>query len=248
MRAITSMGGSKDMYLAPELLLTLARLKLALGKESEGRQLLVRATDVVEAMLTHTSQLTTRDALLTTMSNLYTARFALAAQHNNVTEAFNVIEQIRGRVISELLMSGPQISDLDNLNATIEDKIAALKLRIVKASSDEQRRALLDDLFYTEQARWISNVPKQGAVRARLLLRPPAIALQQVQNVLRPDELLLEYVLDGPRSYCLRIDRSSARLIELPARQEIDSETSSLLDEISKGKKVDNRESSCIGP
>jgi tetratricopeptide (TPR) repeat protein len=155
-RAIASMGGTKDMYLAPELLLTLARLKLALGKESEGRLLLARATDVVEAMLTHTGQLTTRDALLTTMSTVYTARFALAAEHNNVTEAF------------------------------------------------------------TEQARWISNVPKQGVVRARLLSRPPVIALQQVQNVLRPDELLFgirfgrfAFLLSSDRSIIRSCDRAS---------------------------------------
>jgi tetratricopeptide (TPR) repeat protein len=57
---------SHDMYLAPSILLTIARMKIALGKDEQASALLQRATDVIEGMLSHTTDVRARDAMLAT--------------------------------------------------------------------------------------------------------------------------------------------------------------------------------------
>ena len=54
--AIASSGQNHDMYLAPELMLTLARIKRQLHRDTEAEALFGRATDVVEGMLAHTTE------------------------------------------------------------------------------------------------------------------------------------------------------------------------------------------------
>jgi len=58
-------------------------------------------------------------------------------------------------------------------------------------------------------------------------LRAEPASLEQLRRVLRPDELLLEYVLNNNASFCLRATRESARIVTLPA-------SSSLLDNLVK--------------
>jgi tetratricopeptide (TPR) repeat protein len=121
-------GESKSMYLAPEILLTLARLTAAQHRDSEAEEYFNRATDVVEGMLAHTTEIRTRQALLTTMSYVYTDHFAMAAKNNDIERAYRIIERVRGRIISELLINKPELKELDELNPEIEDKITSLKL------------------------------------------------------------------------------------------------------------------------
>jgi len=53
--AIASADQNRDMYLAPDLILTLARLKRELHQDEEAEVLFRRATEVVEGMLAHTA-------------------------------------------------------------------------------------------------------------------------------------------------------------------------------------------------
>jgi hypothetical protein len=67
--------------------------------------------------------------------------------------AFAIIEQVRGRFISELLVNKNSALNLDEANASLEDRISFLKLQLVKAPTDRQRQKVGDQLFFTEQAR-----------------------------------------------------------------------------------------------
>jgi CHAT domain-containing protein len=63
------------------------------------------------------------------------------------------------------------------------------------------------------------------------LWHPPE--LRDVQALLTPDELILEYVLDEPRSFCLSISRSEARITKLNAgRQQIEEFTTHYLSQV----------------
>lgn len=213
--AIALAGESKDMYLVPELLLTLARLRIAQHDDDGADVILNRATDIVEGMLANTVEPRTRQGLLTTMSDVYTQHFALAAKHNNLAQAYSIIEQIRGRMISEVLVNQPLLRDLDALTPAAQDKITSLKLQLVRSSDEKKRRELIEELFYTEQERWTKR-------NTRGLLRKPQTSLSQTRRSLQKSEVLLEYVLDEQQSYCLLLSQSEARLIRLPERHSIE--------------------------
>ena len=59
-----------------------------------------------------------------------------------------------------------------------------------------------------------------------------AIPLEQIQQALRNDELLLEYVLSEPASYCLAITREAIDLVRLAPRTQIDSVADRYLKEV----------------
>ena len=63
-------------------------------------------------MLAHTKSMGLRQNLLTTMGKVYTAQFELFARRNDVDQSYKVIERVRGRIVTELIVSRPQIADL----------------------------------------------------------------------------------------------------------------------------------------
>lgn len=223
--------GGKDMYLVPELLLTRARLNLAMQKRNEAQILLRRATDNVEGMLSHMARPATRQSLLTIMGKVYTANFQLAAERKNASEAYRIIEQVRGRIISELLFTNPRREDFDRLNSPLEDKIADLKIRLVSSSSPKNRSLLLDQLFYTEIGRWVEQEMSQTPSIVKQL---PTVTLKLLQKALKPNEILLEYVLAEPQSYCLAITATSTRIIPLTSKEKLDAQVASLAKAVQK--------------
>jgi CHAT domain-containing protein len=227
--ALTACQYSHDMYLAPSILLTIGRMKLALGKDDQAGALLQRATDIIEGMLSHTTEVHARDAMLATMSNVYKTHFALAAKHNNVNQAFAIMEQVRGRFTSELLVNKKELRDLDDTNAELEDQISLLKLQLVKATNEKQRRAIADRLFYTEQARWV-QLRNTGLRHARVPL------LRQFRSELPSGQLFLEYVLGDDASYCLVVSKAETRIVRLAGQQLIQADATKLLDVIRDGR------------
>jgi hypothetical protein len=91
---------------------------------------------------------------------------------------------------------------------------------------------LLDTLFAAEQL--LSPVRKTNAPLGSAIDRRKPIPLRTLQASIHPDEMLLEYVLAEPQSYCLRITRGGAAITVLPAgRKRIDDLVESYLNAIS---------------
>jgi tetratricopeptide (TPR) repeat protein len=227
--ALTGCQDSKDMYLVPSILLTVARLKIALHEDTEAGLILQRATDVIEGMLVHTSDLRARDAMLAAMSDVYRLHFALAARHHDVAKAFSIIEQVRGRYISELLVNKQKIHDLDEPNPALEDRITALKIQLVTATTAVERQNVSDRLFYTEQARWVH-------LRNAALRSSPLVSLARFRSSLPSGELFLEYVLTDDASYCILISKEEARIVRLAGQGTIRASVEMLLDNVRNGR------------
>jgi CHAT domain-containing protein len=73
---------------------------------------------------------------------------------------------------------------------------------------------LLDELFAAEQL--LAPVRKESSALKPNSGRPKPVPIKSFQDSLRPDEMALEYVLDEPESYCLRITRSRVDVVVLP--------------------------------
>ena len=94
-----------------------------------------------------------------------------------------------------------------------ERTISELRLKLMAARSTDEVRSLRDQIFMTEQARWITP----GASLLKTKWRE-AVGIEQIQQALAPSVVLLEYVIADPTSYCLTISRNGSRIVRSAAR------------------------------
>jgi CHAT domain-containing protein len=215
--AADSTQNSGDLYLLPLRLQSLAQLQASQGKYSEASQTYDRASDVLDAMIGNVRSAAGKIGLINAMSSIYTDHFALVADHlNDPAKAFSVVEHARGRVTTELLMSGKPPESPEELE--IEKQISRLNLELGKAKSAEQVHQIRDKIFLAEEARWVT--PASPIWKSEPWQTTP---LDRIRAGLNADELVLEYVLAQPHSYCLVVSRDSAHIVPLPNRQAIET-------------------------
>jgi CHAT domain-containing protein len=215
--AADSTQNSADLYLLPLRLQSLAQLQASQGEYSEASQTYDRASDVLDAMIGNVRSAAGKIGLVNAMSSVYVDHFALVADHlNDPAKAFSVVEHARGRVTTELLMSGKPPESKEELE--IEKQISRLNLELAKAKSAEQMRQIRDKIFLAEEARWIT--PASGTWKSQPWQTMP---LERVRDILPTNQLVLEYVMAQPHSYCIAISRDSARIVKLADRESIET-------------------------
>ena len=225
--AVEATGDSKDMYLAPERMRLLAELEVALGNSTAADELYQRATDIIEGMVSSAPDTPARLALLSEMSPIFVSHFVLAAESGRTSDAFSIIEQVRGRIAVDSILNQEPSPTFD---FQTEDRIRRLKVALVRAGTMRQRRSLLDDLFVAEQMRWSNRTEKPPAAQ------PPQFEMQEVQRELPGDQAVLEYVLGDVASYCLVLERSSARIVKITSGDRIERLADAYIAEIRAGE------------
>jgi CHAT domain-containing protein len=149
--------------------------------------------------------------LIKASSDIYAQHFSLVADRfNNPRKAYEIVEQVRGRVATDLLMAGSIASEEAKKT---ERAIAELRLKLMAARSTADVRKIRDQIFLVEQARWVT--PEVNILKTR---SAETIELERVQKTLAPTAVILEYVVANPKSYCLVISRSSSRIVPLPGK------------------------------
>jgi len=215
--AADSTQNSGDLYLLPLRLQSLAQLQASQGKYSEASRTYDRASDVLDAMIGNVRSAAGKIGLVNAMSSIYVDHFTLVADHlNDPAKAFSVVEHARGRVTTELLMSGRPPESQEELE--IEKQISRLNLELAKAKSAEQIRQIRDKIFLAEEARWVT--PASGTWKSQPW---QTIPLERVRDSVATNQLVLEYVMAQPHSYCLAISRDFARIVQLADRESIES-------------------------
>jgi CHAT domain-containing protein len=172
------------------------------------------------------------------MDSVFQARIRLEGlRGEDPSRMFTVLEQVRGRSLLELLLSTP-LSDVakpPELHA-VERRIAALQSRLLRAQDRNERQRLLDEIFDAEEQ--LAPISTELFERTRTRPRAP-VTLQNVQAVLRRDEVLLEFALSEPHSYSVVATRSTARVHRLPGRQALYDRLEPLLKSVREGGQPD---------
>ena len=194
--AVESTRTSNDIYLLPLRLQTLAQLQVSQGKYPDANATYDRASDILDVMIGNVKSANAKVGLITSMSSIYSEHFALLADHlSDTAKAFSVLEHARGRVTTDLLTS---VRPLDTpAEDEIEKQINRLNLELTKANSAEQIRKLRDQIFLTEQRRWLiatSDTWKSDPWET--------IPLERARESVPTNAIMLEYVLAEPHSYC----------------------------------------------
>ncbi len=236
-RGIDASQAVGDTYYLPRDLASLAEIKAIRGDIQGADALWEQATDVLEGMLVNAPGAYARSTLVAVMSDIYVRHFLATAQQNNVGRAFRIVERARGRSIADLMGHREATRRPAPIQVSLERQIATLQVALLRSNDPGERGQLLEQLFETERRRALalSGHPNRYNVR-----RP--VTLRNVQQSLQPDELMLEYVLADPASYCIALTRESARLIKLPSsRQHVEALVSDYLSQVRSRKSAEER-------
>jgi len=200
-----------DRYYVPRNLTVLADLKARQGHVAEAEDLYQQAEDVIDGMLGQADSYWD-SSIAAAMSETYLQHFELLSKQGDTARAFQVVERVRGRTLATALTDGRANSQSENNEATTADRyVSNVQLKLMQSNNPVERQYLLDELAEYE---WRSRLAwNQGGKSFPIKPAP----LTQIQGSLQPDEVLLEYVLDEPTSFCAVISPTTAIIKMLPS-------------------------------
>ena len=216
--AIDIMRKLEDRYHLPEHLALLADLEVRKGNFDLADRLYSEATDVLDALLVDVTRRQLKSSLIATLSDAYVGHFRLAAtKFSDPSKAYEIIEEARGRALADTLRGESEnlSTSSDEISIDAQKEINRIQIALMHETTRETRQSLLDQLFVQEQ---LLLPVRQSRSRLRSDSdRPKPSPLRKVQASLRTDEMLLEYVLGEPESYCLQITRAGAAVLIIPS-------------------------------
>ena len=230
-RGLAANRKAGDKFELPSHLAAVAAVEADAGRVREANALYEEATDVIEGLLVNAPSLSAKSSFVGAMSEVYLQHFRLVAeQKRSVQAAFQIVERARGRVAADALRarSMPESGAATEPSAA-EKEIARLQVELMRTDEKRQRKRLLDDLFAAEQN---LGAAQAGQRPSAVLIRERPVSLNAVRRALRDDEMLLEYVLAEPASYCFAITRDSADLVRLAGQKQIEAEVGLHLKEV----------------
>lgn len=214
--AAASAQASGDIWSVPQRLQILAELKMSRGEYPEADRVYDRAEAFIDATIGNVTGVLDKTALIKSASALYSQHFSLIAEHfNDPAKAFATVEQVRGRITTDLLRAG-SVTPEEAKDG--ERAISQLRLKLMAARSTAELRRIRDQIFMAEQSRWVT--PEVSILEAR---SHETIALEDVRHVLSPSSVILEYVVEEPRSYCLVSSRTVSRIVPLASKHHIET-------------------------
>ncbi len=218
-----------DRYYLPRDLTALAELKARRGSFAEAEALYENAEEIIDGMLVNLHEAYWSSSLAGAMSNTYLRHFELEVGQGNVERALNVLERVRGRTASALLQSKVLFSGKESGDVrTLEDSVSDLQLRLMRSENPKERSGLLDQLVEYERRLELTRT-EQMETNSRWFGKPAPLGV--IQSSLSPTEVILEYVLDEPHSYCVWISKSRAGVqILSEGRHKIEGLTEKYLD------------------
>jgi CHAT domain-containing protein len=228
-----------DRYYVPRNLTMLADLKARRGRFAEANALYEQAEDVIEGMLISVDEPYWNSSVAAAMSDTYLRHFELITKNGDAPGAFAVLERVRGRTLAWALKDRKaQPAAESDQTAALEGDISGLQAQLMQTNNAPEREQLLDNLVEYERRLGLAWT-KEDAPNQRLPVRPAV--LTNVENDLHPDELLLEYVLDEPTSFCIAVTRRRPRVQTLPVgRREVEKLVQQFVDDVrTKGAAIE---------
>jgi CHAT domain-containing protein len=228
-----------DRYYVPRNLTMLADLKARRGRFAEANALYEQAEDVIEGMLISVDEPYWNSSVAAAMSETYLRHFELVTKNGDAPGAFAVLELVRGRTLAWALKDRKAQPETESdQTIALEGEVAGIQARLMHTNGAPEREQLLDSLVEYERRLGLAWTREDAS--NRLSVQPAALA--NVENALHPDEVLLEYVLDDPISYCISVTRRGAHVQALPiGRKEVETLSERFVDEVrAKGTGVES--------
>jgi CHAT domain-containing protein/tetratricopeptide (TPR) repeat protein len=232
--AVADTRAAGTRFTLPVRMKVLAEIHASQGRVAEANRVYDQATDIVEGIMVNVPSREAQARLVGVTSDIYTGHFRLVADRlNDPVKAYDVIERARGRAVADVLRTLPE--DAAQHEGTASDHaraIARLQVRLMRAQAPAERRQLLDHLWEAEQR----SRARAAAPPIALLVGGQRASVRTLQQALARNELVLEYVLTEPHSYCLVISRGRITIAKLPSKAHIEALTERFTQELRNGK------------
>lgn len=228
----------KDRLLTPRLLARFAGSEFAHGRRVEARALLNEASDITEGLLAGVWSPWVKARLIAVMDEVFLARVRTEiAMGVGVASLFPIVEQARGRAVTDLMMGrGEGVRAKSTQVRSGERRLTALQSQLWNARTSAIRQRLLDQIFRAEADMMPASIaadrlqqPRTSRTRIRAI---------EMQGALKPDEMLIEYILDDPRSFALVMTRDWSLVHALPARSQLHGAVDGVWKDIQAGKEA----------
>ena len=218
-KAVAAVRELEDRYHLPEDLTLLADLESRKGNVKRSGELYSEATDVIDALLVNLNTDQLKGSLISQLSDAYVGHFRLVATKLlDSRRAFEIIENARGRELSDNLRGDSKsLASADERTIGAVRDINRIQIALLHATSPTERSVLLDLLFGEEQR--LASVRNRNPGLNSNARRFKPVPVADFQRSLHSDAIVLEYVLDEPVSFCLRITPSDIAVIPLTAGQ-----------------------------
>lgn len=212
----------------------LAEILVAQGRVADANRTYDQATDIVEGIMVNVPSREAQARLIGARSNLYEGHFRLIAERlGDPVKAYDVIERARGRAAADVLRAPPDENPRVPEGAVDRAReISRLQVRLMRSRAASERKELLDQLWQAEQRMKLQG----GEARVKLLVGKNRVGVRSVQRHLAANEVILEYVLTEPRSYCLVIGRGRLKLIPLPSKSQLEPLVDRFIQEVRAAK------------
>jgi CHAT domain-containing protein len=236
--AMTAMRQVQDKYHLPQHLALRAELVAKRGRFREADELLEQAADATEAMLANVPSTFSKTALIATMSAIYVGHFVLAVEYlKDKPRAFQILERARGRAAADIIRShSVNPPNPDEKTRALERRINQIQthLQFESLENSVERDALLDQLWRVKEE--LNSIPEPRTRYQQQTMHGRPVTLEALRPVLRSDEILLEYVLSEPTSYCIVIKQTSFDILPLAGRRKIEALVDGYLSDIREMK------------
>ena len=203
-----------ELYFLPRNLSIKARILARMGRIRESNTLYQKGADLIDSLLAHAPTANVERELITSMEQVYAGYFDSLCAQNKFAEAFRTIEKARGRF---------EAQSLEHVEATpprpasdLDQKLVRLNLALLNTDDPAKRATIVDQIGETE-----GRLPSEF-LEGRTAMNP--VSLAQLQTDLGPQQVLVEYVLDDPRSYALSVTRTAVSRYILPSKQILEQE------------------------
>lgn len=215
----------------PERLGKLADIVKRRGRVSEARSLYDDFSKITEGILGRSASPYVRASLIHWMSDIYLNYFVLTLEHlKDPGQAFQVLERARGGTVAAGLLSKREEADKESPETKVRLKrISGLQARMRSARTEAERENLREQIFEAEQLMAPASTQDNEYFR-RITAEP--VSSRDLQSTLQEDEIILEFVLNNPDSYCLAITRDRIAAHRLPSRTQVDSLVDQFLFEV----------------
>ena len=221
-RCIEVTTARHDGYSLPQRFSRLAEIYVKRGRISEANSLYDQITDIIEGLLINSPSPYAKSSLIDWLSDIFTSHFKLVVnQLNDPDQARTILERARGRTLAEAIRNNLIEPSSDSSNALMPSKeLSSLNSRLLEARTAVERKDLLDRLFVAEQ-RMAPAIAQRNSYFQHAVSRPAS--LRSIQAALKPGEVLLEFLLSEPQSFCLQITQKELISHKLPGRSAIDT-------------------------
>jgi CHAT domain-containing protein len=216
----------QELYFSPHNLAIKAEILNKMGDIKGSHSLYERSEELVDSLLATVPTQNVERELLAQMARVYSGHFASLCREGDLSAAFKTIEEERGRVEAQALEHHQLVLPHDPTQQ--EKEVTKLNLELIETSNPGTQLALSQALYQAELQLDDSSLADRTAKRP--------MTVCAVQARLRPEELVLEYVLAEEGSFVLAITSNTLHKYDLPSSKVIAPITSQYLSGIHNRK------------